>query len=145
GWLLLGDESAPGTVRRFFTREGQNINPASMPSLVVTYSAAVGTPSRVLVSTNTASVRAGDAFDVTVIVTDKNGNVATGYTGTIAWLSSDVAQGVVLPGPYMFRPTDAGVHTFAGGVTLTTFGDQLLYVYDTVSGINALTFVFVGF
>jgi hypothetical protein len=38
---------------------------------------------------------------------------------------------VVLPVDYVFTATDQGTHTFLGGVTLYTAGDQILRVTDT--------------
>ena len=58
----------------------------------------------------------GDAQDVTVVAKDAFGNIATGYTGTVHFISSDGAA--VLPADYAFTGGDSGSHTFSGGVTL---------------------------
>ena len=47
---------------------------------------------------------------VTVTALDAFGNIATGYTGTVHFTSTDGAA--ALPGNYTFTGGDAGVHTF---------------------------------
>jgi hypothetical protein len=69
---------------------------------------------------------------VTVTLTDANGNVATGYRGTIHFTSSDARA--LLPADYTFGAADAGKHTFTGGVTFKTSGSQSLTATDTVNG-----------
>ena len=82
------------------------------------------------------SATSGMAFDVTLVAVDPYGNVDTNYQGTVTWTTTDTDPGVMLPVDYTFQPTDAGVVTFPGGVTLVTPGDQTLTATDTVSGIN---------
>ena len=65
-----------------------------------------------------STATAGMAHSVTVTAQDAFGNVATGYTGTVHFTSSDGQA--VLPADYTFTAGDAGVHTFA--VTLKTAG-----------------------
>jgi hypothetical protein len=72
---------------------------------------------------------AGSAHSVTVKAFDACGNVATGYTGTIHFTSSDSAA--VLPADYTFTGTDAGSHKFTNGVTLKTTGGQSVTATDT--------------
>jgi len=53
----------------------------------------------------------------------------------------------VLPADYTFTTGvggDNGVHTFSGGVTLVTVGDQTLTVTDKVSGIAGSATITVG-
>src|SRR5262249_57079243 len=76
-----------------------------------------------------ASSTAGAAFDVTVTALDAFNNVATGYTGTVTFASSDA--GAALPGNYTFTTSDAGAHTFSGGVTLYHAGAQSVSATDT--------------
>jgi YVTN family beta-propeller protein len=60
--------------------------------------------------------------------------VAANYAGTIAFTSSDVGVGVVLPANYTFVPlTDLGIHTFPNGVTLRTSGEQTVTATDIVT------------
>jgi len=78
------------------------------------------------------SVTAGQLFSVTVTARDRFGNVATGYTGTLTFASSDVTA--ALPPPYTFTPDDAGQHTFTATL-FTAAPAQTITVTDTVSGI----------
>ncbi|MEI6606098.1 MAG: Ig-like domain repeat protein [Verrucomicrobiota bacterium] len=72
----------------------------------------------------------GTAGSVTVTAKDSNGNVATGYTGTVVLTSNDGAA--TLPGSYAFVSGDAGVHAF-GSVTLNTLGTRTLTATDTIT------------
>ena len=53
----------------------------------------------------------GAAANFTVTAYDHFGNVATGYTGTVRFTSSD--PHAVLPANYTFKSADAGIHTFS--------------------------------
>ena len=53
---------------------------------------------------------AGMPGNFTVTAYDPYGNIATGYSGTVQFTSSD--SQAVLPGSYTFTTGDAGVHTF---------------------------------
>jgi hypothetical protein len=77
-----------------------------------------------------SSITPGSPFAVTVTALDSMGNVATGYTGTVHFSSSDTAVGVILPGDYTFIPFDDGVHMFSG-LELETLGSQTITVTDT--------------
>ncbi len=70
---------------------------------------------------------AGVAQTLTVTLRDAFGNVASGYTGTVAFRSSDPIA--ALPANYTFTAADAGVHTFTA--TLKKAGTQSLTVADT--------------
>jgi hypothetical protein len=73
----------------------------------------------------------GSPFDVTLTALDQYNNVAVHYVGTVDFSSTDHSSEVVLPADYTFTAADAGVHTFASGVTLVTAGSQTLSVVDT--------------
>src|SRR5205807_1407041 len=60
----------------------------------------------------------------------KDGNTATGHTGTVHFTCSDGQA--VLPADYTFVTADAGVRTFVA--TLKTGGSQSLTTTDTVTG-----------
>jgi hypothetical protein len=75
-----------------------------------------------------ASVVAGTPLPVTVTLRDPYDNIATGYTGTVTFTSTDDNAG--LPTAYTFTADDAGVHTFAG-VVLRTAGVRFVLAYDT--------------
>jgi hypothetical protein len=77
-----------------------------------------------------ALATAGTPFSFTLTATDSYGHVATGYLGTVHFISSDPQA--VLPPDYTFLPTDLGVHTFT--VTLKTAGQQAVNVYDIRAG-----------
>jgi hypothetical protein len=72
-------------------------------------------------------------FDVTVTAKDPYGNTATSYAGTVHFTSSDTGSGVALPPDYTFGASDQGSHTFTGGVTLVTLGNQTVTAADTVN------------
>ncbi len=93
-------------------------NQAVLGSLVV-----AGFPSPVV---------AGSQRGFTLTAKDTNGNVFTGYRGTVHFSSSDPrAQ---LPADYTFTAADNGVHTFMA--TLNTPGAQSLTATDTVANVN---------
>ena len=79
-----------------------------------------------------SSATAGIPFSVTLTARDPFGNIATGYTGTLQFTSTDGGGSTALPANYTLVAADNGVHTFTGGVTLTTAGIQTVSVQDTV-------------
>jgi hypothetical protein len=93
-------------------------------------------PDHFTISASTGVV-AGAPFDLTVTVLDAFNNVVTGYIGTVTFTSSDQDPGVVLPADYTFTAADNGTHTFSGGATLYTTGDQTITATDTLD--NTLT------
>jgi adhesin/invasin len=68
-------------------------------------------------------------------VLDAYGNLATGYTGTLAFSSSDTAA--VLPTHYMFTAADGGKHKFKA--TFHTVGTQSLTATDTLTTALSVT------
>ena len=76
---------------------------------------------------------AGNSFSPTITVKDAYGNVATNYTGTVHFTSTDSQAG--LPGNYTFTSggDDNGVHTFTNGVTFKTAGSQTFTATDTLT------------
>jgi uncharacterized delta-60 repeat protein len=120
-------------------------------SLTTTVSAAAAT--RFVVSAPT-SATAGVAFTETVTALDAFGNVATSYTGTVRFTSSDTQAG--LPADYTFTGADGGTHTWS--VILKTSGTQSLTAADiaalsltstqtgiAVSAAAAATFTVAGY
>jgi hypothetical protein len=73
-----------------------------------------------LTVTGPTTVGAGNAVDVTVTALDPFGNLATGFTGTVQFASTDPIAG--LPTDYTFTGPDQGAHTFP--VTLKRAGSQ---------------------
>ena len=65
---------------------------------------------------------------------DRFGNVATGYTGTVTFSSTDTRAS--LPKTYTFTTADQGTHTFTG-LVLRKPGYQTIRLTDTLN--SALT------
>jgi hypothetical protein len=87
------------------------------------------TPDHLLVAASD-TVTSGIPFDVTVTIQDAFNNTVMTYLGTVQVMSTDTDPAVILPPDYPFTSTDAGVHTFSGGVTLITVGVQTITVSD---------------
>ena len=82
-----------------------------------------------LVLDTPASAAAGSQVGLRVLVKDQYGNVATGYTGTMAiTVPGDTAA--QLPANGTFTATDSGTHAFS--VQLRTSGSQIVTATDTV-------------
>ena len=97
---------------------------------------AQGTVSYLIVSSG-PSQSAGLPFTFTVTAYNSDGTVATGYTDTVTFTSSDLGKGAVLPPDYNFTAADAGVASFSA--TLVTAGIQSIIATDTSnSSINGL-------
>jgi uncharacterized repeat protein (TIGR03803 family) len=77
----------------------------------------------------------GLLFSITVTAYDAYGNVATGYTGTVHFTSSDKTAS--LPANYTFTAADNGAHTFAGFVLNRRSKQSIIVATDTLS--NAIT------
>jgi hypothetical protein len=107
----------------------------------------IGAATRLTISAPTM-VTSGTPFDVTVTALDAYGRTASGYTGTVTFITTDRDPGVVLPADYTFRLDDGGVHRFTdtgqGETTLVTPGVQALVVIDLDGRFNATAFVTVG-
>lgn len=73
----------------------------------------------------------GIANTFTVSVQDSIGQIATGYTGTVFFSSSDVQAG--LPFGYTFTAADDGIHTFTA--TLRTAGTQSISARDSTGAL----------
>jgi len=113
----------------------------------------LGGPSRIALDLRSfavaapTSVPSATPFDLTITALDPYGNIDTNYQGTVTFSTTDPDSGVVLPADYTFTTGvggDNGVHTFSGGVTLVTVGDQTLTVTDTVSGNAGSATITVG-
>jgi predicted outer membrane repeat protein len=93
----------------------------------------IGPATRLFVSAP-LSTTVGVPISVTVTAYDVDGDIATGYAGTVHFTSTDPGTALVLPGNYTFVPaTDQGVHIFANGVTLVTAPSQTVTATDTVT------------
>ncbi len=107
---ITATETGPSSLTA--TQSGITVQPAAAQILAVT-----GLP---------ATVMAGAASSVTVTAYDAYGNVATEYTGTISFSSSDAQA--LLPSSFFFTNSDAGSHRFS--VTFETAGSQSIAVTD---------------
>lgn len=81
-----------------------------------------------------SAVGAGDATTATLTVYNSDDEVATGYTGTVHFTSTDGAA--TLPLDYTFTLGDAGVHTFTNGLILRTPGSQVVTFQDVAVASN---------
>jgi probable HAF family extracellular repeat protein len=104
---------------------------AGQSSIQVTPAAAVR-----LRLTGPSSVTAGTAFSITIIAYDVYGNVATDYSGAVAFKSSDARA--TLPSKYTFTAADNGAHTFTG-LKLMKKGHQTITVTDTLNASLTVT------
>lgn len=94
-------------------------------------------PPVTLVLTLPSAVGAGDAESATLTAYNANYTVATNYTGTIHFTSSDPSA--TLPPDYTFLPGDNGTHTFSGGFILRTQGIQTVTATDNANATVTLT------
>jgi hypothetical protein len=102
-----------------------SLTPANSGSFTVQSAAA----STLSVAGFPTSTTAGVAHNFTVTLRDPYGNLATGYTGTVHFTSSD--HKATLPANYSFTAADAGIHTFSA--TLKTAGTQSITVTGTAT------------
>lgn len=100
-------------------------------------------PSVALVANLPTAAKNGAASSMTVTAYDVNGNVATGYRGTVQFTSTDTSA--TLPASYTFTAADAGRHVFPSSVTFNTLGQQVLSMKDaavaTITGSRAVSVV----
>ncbi len=98
-------------------------------------------PTVSLVLTLPQNMGAGDAATATLTAYGSDFNVATGYTGTVHFTSTDGSA--TLPLDYTFTPGDNGTHTFPAGFILRTAGSQIVTVTDnanpTITGTDGVT------
>jgi len=78
----------------------------------------------------------GVAASETVTVKDAYGNLATNYTGTLHFTSTDGAAS--LPTDYTFAGGDSGTHIFTNGVTFNTDGIQSITATDAGASISGM-------
>jgi hypothetical protein len=76
------------------------------------------------------SVTAGTAFSITITAVDAYGNIATGFSGTVRFTSTDPSA--MLPAPFTFGTINKGVHTFTN-VILRAKGTQTITVIDALN------------
>jgi predicted outer membrane repeat protein len=113
---------------------GTNVNIGSAVNLVISLGVAP-VATTVQITGAPSSDYLGGAFNFTVTVYDQFNNVATGYTGTMAFTSTDTAAS--LPGNYTFTAADAGSHLFTA--TLNTVGSQTITATDSANSLTVTT------
>jgi len=86
----------------------------------------IGSTPVTLTLSDVVATTAGVSRNFTVTAKDSYGQVASGYTGTVFFTSTDVQAG--LPASYTFTKGDAGSHTFT--VTFKTSGIQSVTAAD---------------
>ena len=102
-----------------------------------------------------ATVTAGELFNLQVTAYDTYGNVKTDFTGTIGMFlpsndyTSPNGQAAILPSDYPFTTADNGQHTFTGLelVKADPTGNEYIWVYDAdqgQGGINSPVFMTVN-
>jgi hypothetical protein len=118
-----------GFILKTAGRQTVTATDSAAPSLTSTapVSVSAAAASQLIVAAPAGS-KAGAPFTITVTALDAYGNVATGYTGTVHFRSSDALA--TLPADYTFTASDAGVHTFTNRVTLKTTGSQTVTATD---------------
>jgi N,N-dimethylformamidase beta subunit-like protein len=96
----------------------------------LTVRVAPGVAATIAVSTP-ATVKANQPFVLTVTLRDRYGNLATTYTGTLHFTSSDMLAMPAnqLPADYAFTAAEGGSHSFAA--SLVTPGTQTITATDT--------------
>jgi hypothetical protein len=108
----------------------------SIQAVDAQHAAVTGQEGGILVTPSTArsftvagsSTPTAGTWDALVVTAyDAYGNIATGYTGTVHFTTTD--SKALLPTDYTFTAADAGVHTF--GVMLKTAGAQAVRATDT--------------
>ncbi len=124
GWIVTGNESAPGTAFQLDTKE--NLTATYWPMLTVNYTPPV-TATQLVITTASSSATAGRPFMITVNAEDGSNNVDTSYNGTIMLASSAGTD---------LAPTSV---TLSGGtatlpVTLTAAGSQTITASATGLG-----------
>ncbi len=77
-----------------------------------------------------SSETSGTPFDFTVTAVDQYGNVASGYSGTVAFTSTD--SEALLPSTYSYLAGNEGTASFSA--TLRTDGNQTITASDTATG-----------
>ncbi len=100
-----------------------DLTPIAAPSATLDVVIGGGPATRIAL-TGPSSATAGAPFEVTATVYDSNGNIASGYTGTVVFSATNVAGRPApdLPTSYTFVEADGGRRTFTGAERVTLFG-----------------------
>jgi hypothetical protein len=107
-------------------------NPAVNGTMAVTVGAAPG-PAASFTLDVAPTAEAGEALDAEVAAWDACGNIATGFTGTVVFDTSDDAGDV--PNPHQFTAGDAGVYQATEPFVFRTPGEQYAGLFNAYSGL----------
>ncbi len=109
-----------------------DLTPIAAPTAFIDVSIGGGAATS-LVLTGPASAVAGTPFEVTATVYDANGNIASGYAGTVTLTTPAVPNrpAAVLPAAYTFTAADGGRHVFTGADRVTLFAAGSIVVTAT--------------
>ena len=91
-----------------------------------------GTATSLSIFGYSSNVTSGTSFKLIISALDADGNIATGYRGTVRFTSTDTSS-PALPSNYTFTSDDAGVH-FVNAGTLNGAGSQTITINDVDSG-----------
>jgi hypothetical protein len=128
-FALVGGKHAFSVTFKTAGVQSFQIVDAGNPAIVTSLGGIAVSPSKAVSISLTGLANpatAGAAATVTATAHDRFGNVATGYVGTVHFISNDKAA--ALPSDYTFTASDAGVHTFT--VTLNTNGNRWVTIRD---------------
>ena len=95
------------------------------------YGITTGAATTLTISGLPSATTAGNSLPFTLTALNSSNNVATGYTGTVHFSTTDAGPGAVLPADFTFVPADGGVHVFTSGAILVSPGIQTLTAFDT--------------
>lgn len=98
-------------------------------SILLATSTSSGPISNLAIEDLESTLEVGETENFTVTAYDDGGNVASDYTGTVRFSSSD--DNATLPDDYEFEAEDQGMHTFSLSLSFKTTGSQTLTVTDT--------------
>jgi hypothetical protein len=115
------------TLRTVGTQSITATDDSPVDALTATQANIQVTPARFVVTGFPSPITAGNTGTFTVTAVDANGNTATGYVGTVHFMSSDMQA--ELPDDYTFTLDDHGTHIF--GAILKTAGTQSITATDT--------------
>ena len=134
-----GTVTLPGAVTlRTAGRRIIGVSDAATPAIGGIQSGILVTPGptrQLTVAGLTGNVVAGVPGDLTVAAADQFGNPTPGYTGTVAFTSSDPQATFAPAAGYTFTAADNGLKTLPGAVTLRTAGTQSVTATDALNGL----------
>lgn len=117
--VVLGTLGAVGSMPEYGVAAQFDLGPTASP-----------TASAITVAGFSSFIAPGIESPLTATVKDANGDIATAFSGTLHFSSSDPLA--KLPADYTFTSADQGTHTF--DISLGTIGMQSITVFDAADG-----------